>query len=75
METEDAGVILHQNVLETREEVIRLALNAKPGTFVFVVGLPGSGKTLMIPYIMRALAGSPNQWLKGTLPALSLIHI
>lgn len=70
METEDAGVILHQNVLETREEVIRLALNAKPGTFVFVVGLPGSGKTLMIPYIMRALAGSPNQWLKGTLPAI-----
>lgn len=70
METEDPGVILHQKVLETREEVIRLALNAKPGTFIFVVGLPGSGKTLMIPYIMRALAGSPNQWLKGTLPAI-----
>lgn len=70
METEDAGVILHQKVLETREEVIQLAISAKPGTFIFVVGLPGSGKTLMIPYIMRALAGSPPLWLKGTIPAV-----
>jgi hypothetical protein len=73
METEDAGVILHQHVLETREEVIRLALNAKPGTFIFVVGLPGSGKTLMIPFIMRALAGSPSQWMKGTLPVIRVV--
>ena len=62
--------LLHRNFKRDRSLVLKLAGAAEPGSFIFPVGTSGVGKTVMEPWIIRKLAGDPERWRTGTLPAI-----
>lgn len=62
--------ILHRNFERDRELAAQIASSAEPGSFLFLVGPSGVGKTVMEPWIIRQIAGNATNWLPGSLPAI-----
>ena len=65
-------LISHPAYVSARREFVRAIDRAQPGSIVFLVGMPGAGKTELRIDVMNELAGDISLWGLGRTPILGL---
>jgi hypothetical protein len=65
-------LVPHLHYINARSEMRQAIANAQPGSIIFIVGPPGSGKTTIRRDVMRDAVGNPAYWGTGRLPAIEV---
>lgn len=65
-------IIRHAAFVAARRDVVQAIDRALPGTIVFVIGMPGSGKTELRLDVMPELAGDLTRWGPGRMPLMGV---
>ena len=65
-------LIRHAAYVAARRDLVRAIHQALPGTIVFVVGMPGAGKTELRKDVMNEFAGDLAQWGTGRVPLVGV---
>jgi hypothetical protein len=70
-----AALILHPSFTKGCRELESALLRAEPGSIIFLVGLPGSGKTWIRHTVARNLYGNPARWPAGKVPFVEIMSL
>jgi hypothetical protein len=64
------SLIVHPAFDDTGNRLLRELDGASPGSLIFLLGMPGSGKSRLIRSVMNKIAGNPALWGRGRLPQM-----
>src|SRR5450432_2891602 len=65
-------LIRHFAFDHAEKELLRAIYESSVDGIVFLVGMPGAGKSVLLRLIARMIAGDPLKWGKGLLPTMFL---